>query len=384
MESRNHATNAAGSASAGSAVSGLPPVAPYDSELILTVASDADAAGMVEVIHAAFGARPAVDPPSTAIDETPESVSAAIAACGAIYATVGGRPAGVILLADSGGGRATFRRVSVHPAYQRHGIASAMVAVAQDYAAELGFERVEVFARSEFAELIAYWQHRGFAVDRPEPYGVILSRTLPVCVDVPSAEAMRALGERLAALMQPGDLIIAIGDLGAGKTTLTQGIGRGLGAAGPIISPTFVLSRIHESADGRPSLVHVDAYRLATPAEVEDLDLDTGLERCVTVVEWGEGKAEWLAESRLEIDIRRDALATTDNVADATADDAPADSADDAPADSPDDAPADSPDDAPADSADDAAAADARTVLLRPVGPRWRSIDLSFLREPAP
>src|SRR3712207_9384693 len=84
---------------------------------------------------------------------------------------------------------------------------------------------------------------------------------------------MRDLGARLAGLLEPGDVVIAAGDLGAGKTTLTQGIGRGLGTTGRVISPTFVLSRIHPSATGQPTLVHVDAYRLSGPEELDDLDL---------------------------------------------------------------------------------------------------------------
>jgi tRNA threonylcarbamoyladenosine biosynthesis protein TsaE len=98
-------------------------------------------------------------------------------------------------------------------------------------------------------------------------------------------------------------VIIAGGDLGAGKTTLTQGIGRGLGSEGPIISPTFVLSRIHPSAIGRPTLMHVDAYRLANSYELDDLDLDAAVADSITVVEWGQGIAEGLADDRLEIDI---------------------------------------------------------------------------------
>ena len=102
-------------------------------------------------------------------------------------------------------------------------------------------------------------------------------------------------------------MVIATGDLGAGKTTLTQGIGRGLGTTGRVISPTFVLSRIHASTTGRPRLVHVDAYRLGGPAELDDLDLDATVADSVTVVEWGRGVAEGLAEDRLEIDIWRSA-----------------------------------------------------------------------------
>jgi tRNA threonylcarbamoyladenosine biosynthesis protein TsaE len=82
-----------------------------------------------------------------------------------------------------------------------------------------------------------------------------------------------------------------------------QGIGEGLGVRGPVTSPTFVIARVHPSADGGPDLVHADAYRLGSRAEVDDLDLDADLERSVTVVEWGEGLVEELADSHLEVSI---------------------------------------------------------------------------------
>ena len=144
------------------------------SDLVVSVASAADAPGMVEVIHAAFGARPPLDPPSTASAETPETVRAALASGAGIYAEVDGRPAGALLINPAEPGLATFTRVSVHPDFQRHGIASTMVAAAQDYAAELGYVRVELFAREEFAELITFWSHRGYGVQRAVEHGVIL------------------------------------------------------------------------------------------------------------------------------------------------------------------------------------------------------------------
>jgi tRNA threonylcarbamoyladenosine biosynthesis protein TsaE len=126
-------------------------------------------------------------------------------------------------------------------------------------------------------------------------------RDLPI----PTDAAMRDLGRELAARLRPGDLVILTGPLGAGKTTLVQGIGAGLGVRGPVTSPTFVIARVHPPASGSgPSLVHADAYRLGSVAEVDDLDLDADLGRSVTVVEWGEGLAEGLAEDRLEISIR--------------------------------------------------------------------------------
>jgi tRNA threonylcarbamoyladenosine biosynthesis protein TsaE len=125
-----------------------------------------------------------------------------------------------------------------------------------------------------------------------------------------TAEETRAWGERLGRLLRAGDLVVLTGDLGAGKTTLTQGIAEGLGVRGPVTSPTFVIARVHPSLVGGPALVHVDAYRLGGFAELDDLDLDTSIEDSVTIVEWGHGLAEGLAEDRLEVtlsgeDVRR-------------------------------------------------------------------------------
>jgi tRNA threonylcarbamoyladenosine biosynthesis protein TsaE len=120
---------------------------------------------------------------------------------------------------------------------------------------------------------------------------------------VPDAEAMEALGARLAPLLRAGDLVQLDGELGAGKTTLTRGLGAALGAREAITSPTFVLAREHPTASG-PPLVHVDAYRLATAVELEDLDLDW--EKAIVVVEWGAGKLDD-AGDRIEIAIERPA-----------------------------------------------------------------------------
>ncbi|MDI2126847.1 tRNA (adenosine(37)-N6)-threonylcarbamoyltransferase complex ATPase subunit type 1 TsaE [Yinghuangia seranimata] len=151
---------------------------------------------------------------------------------------------------------------------------------------------------------------------------------------------MRDLGRRLAGLLRGGDLVLLSGGLGAGKTTLTQGLGAGLGVRGAVTSPTFVIARVHPSLVGGPALVHVDAYRLGggsdVVSEVDDLDLDASLDESVTVVEWGEGKVEELAEDRLQVLISR-----------AEADDAP-------------------------DGADDV-----RTVTLIGVGARWSGVDVA-------
>src|SRR5712692_12106208 len=130
---------------------------------------------------------------------------------------------------------------------------------------------------------------------------------LPAQIRIATAGEMRALGQRLAGRLRAGDLVILAGPLGAGKTTLVQGIGAGLGVRGPVTSPTFVIARVHPAVAGPgPALVHADAYRLGSIAEVDDLDLDTDAAGAVTVVEWGSGLAEGLAEDRLEISIEPD------------------------------------------------------------------------------
>ncbi|MEP7764511.1 tRNA (adenosine(37)-N6)-threonylcarbamoyltransferase complex ATPase subunit type 1 TsaE [Sanguibacter sp. 25GB23B1] len=126
-----------------------------------------------------------------------------------------------------------------------------------------------------------------------------------VTVDLPDADATRAFGRALAHELRAGDLVLLTGDLGAGKTTLTQGIGTGLGVRGQVASPTFVIARVHPSLTGGPALVHVDAYRLGSLDEVDALDLDADLEDSVTVVEWGQGLVESLAGERLEITLER-------------------------------------------------------------------------------
>ncbi|MGW2423709.1 tRNA (adenosine(37)-N6)-threonylcarbamoyltransferase complex ATPase subunit type 1 TsaE [Streptomyces sp. NPDC001709] len=132
---------------------------------------------------------------------------------------------------------------------------------------------------------------------------------------ITSPEQMRELGRRLAKLLRAGDLVMLSGELGAGKTTLTRGLGEGLGVRGAVTSPTFVIARVHPSLGGGPPLVHVDAYRLGGGLdEMEDLDLDVNLPDSVIVVEWGEGKVEELTEDRLQVVIHRAVGDTTDEV----------------------------------------------------------------------
>jgi len=183
--------------------------------------------------------------------------------------------------------------------------------------------------------------------DRPDPYSAGNAEDAPVVrVSVRDPDRMHELGRRIAALLGPGDLVLLSGELGAGKTTLTRGLGEGLGVRGAVTSPTFVIARVHPSLTGGPALVHVDAYRLGGGLdEMEDLDLDVSLPESVVVVEWGDGKVEDLSDARLHVVISR-TVGEIAGVAGPGAD--------------------------PAD--------DVREVTVTGVGPRWAKEDLSSLR----
>jgi tRNA threonylcarbamoyladenosine biosynthesis protein TsaE len=177
-----------------------------------------------------------------------------------------------------------------------------------------------------------------------------------VTLELVDADTTRALGAALAELLRAGDLVLLTGDLGAGKTTLTQGIGAALNVRGQVASPTFIVAREHPPlprADGTrgPGLVHVDAYRLGGLSELDALDLDSSLEDSVTVVEWGRGLAEALADDRLEIDLER---------------------------------PRGAPSFDPGVAAEEDPEAGTRKVTIRAVGQRWAGVDLgSRLRRVA-
>ena len=127
--------------------------------------------------------------------------------------------------------------------------------------------------------------------------------TVGQAIRLSTVDETRALGERLAGVLRAGDLVVLVGRLGAGKTVFVQGVGAGLGVRGPVVSPTFVIARVHRG--GRLQLVHVDAYRLGSLAEVDDLDLDVDLGDSVVVVEWGSGLVEQLSDARLEVQLER-------------------------------------------------------------------------------
>jgi tRNA threonylcarbamoyladenosine biosynthesis protein TsaE len=123
-----------------------------------------------------------------------------------------------------------------------------------------------------------------------------------ISLRVPTAEDMADLGATLATQLRAGDLVMLNGELGAGKTTLTRGLGAKLGVRGAVTSPTFVLARTHPRADAAP-LVHVDAYRLASAVELDDLDIDFA--HSIVVVEWGAGLLDGITDDWLSVDIDR-------------------------------------------------------------------------------
>jgi tRNA threonylcarbamoyladenosine biosynthesis protein TsaE len=196
------------------------------------------------------------------------------------------------------------RRFGVRPDVQGHGIAARLIEAAVAEAS--GFDDLTVVARLELPETVGFWERRGFREVRRHEPNVELRRPLNTFLfDVPDADAMRDLGRSLAHQLRAGDLVVLSGELGAGKTTFTQGLGAGLEVRGPITSPTFVIARVHPSLVEGPALVHVDAYRLGGVDELDDLDLDTSLDEAVPVVAWGEGVAEGLTDTRLEVTLTR-------------------------------------------------------------------------------
>jgi len=258
---------------------------------------------IVEVIHRSFGARPVLDPPSTALDETVDSVAAALRDSGGLLVERRGVAMGALLFDESRPGLLGLRRVSVDPDLQDRGVASAMVGVAEDTAEERGRDGIWLHVREELPETVQFWTRRKYLPFTQDGTTITFGKTLWLAKEVPTPEHMQDLASRLAALVEPGDLLVLSGDLGAGKTTFTQGLGEALGVRGPITSPTFVIARTHPSLVEGPPLVHVDAYRLGDAAEIDDIDLDATTDDAVTVVEWGDGLAEQLSDSWLHVRI---------------------------------------------------------------------------------
>jgi tRNA threonylcarbamoyl adenosine modification protein YjeE len=121
--------------------------------------------------------------------------------------------------------------------------------------------------------------------------------------EMATSDAMERLGVHIGEQLQAGDLLVLTGPLGAGKTTFTRGLAEGLGVRGPVQSPTFVIARTHPSLVGGAPLVHVDAYRLGSAAELDDLDID--FTRSVVVIEWGREMASSVADAWWDIEIER-------------------------------------------------------------------------------
>jgi tRNA threonylcarbamoyladenosine biosynthesis protein TsaE len=297
---------------------------------------------VLAVVRAAFQARPPLDPPAAALTETEESMAGMLGKGGGLLVTLDGADVGALVL-DPVGTTMYLRRFGVTPFAQGLGIARVLIDEAVD--AAHGFDDLTVVARLELPKTRRFWERQGFREILRDPPNVELRRPLRTFLfDAPDAETMRELGAALAEQLTAGDLIVLSGELGAGKTTFTQGIGAGLHVRGAVTSPTFVIAREHPPLNSGPSLVHVDAYRLGGIDELDDLDLDTSLDDAVTVVEWGEGVAEGLAESRLEIRIIR-ALADEDEESDSDE-------------------------------------YDPRRVLMTPIGPRWYELDIPSSHRP--
>lgn len=259
---------------------------------------------VLAVIQGSFLDRPELDPPATALDETSRSVGDALAKGGGLLAVHDDEPVGTLLFADHGP-LLGLRRVGVLPAARRHGIASLLAERAESVARQRGYRGLVLEARAELPRTVAFWEGHGYVeVGRDGPR-LRMERLLPITLTLPKPEDTQEAGRRLGSVLARGDLLVLSGDLGAGKTTFTQGLGEGLEVRGPVTSPTFVIARVHPSLAGGPELVHVDAYRLDDAAELDDLDLDTDLDLAVTVVEWGSGLAETLAKDRLDVVLHR-------------------------------------------------------------------------------
>ncbi|WP_067437332.1 tRNA (adenosine(37)-N6)-threonylcarbamoyltransferase complex ATPase subunit type 1 TsaE [Nocardioides jensenii] len=306
----------------------------------IEVVNETAAADVLAVVRAAFGARPPLDPPAPALAETEETVARALAERGGLLATEDGRPVGALLF-DRSGATLALRRFGVTPDMQGTGVAGDLVRAAEEYAASQGCVSMRVAARVELPGSVAFWEHNGFV--RSGRAGALLDlvKVFPRTFLLPTPDDATAFGERLAGLLRAGDLLILTGELGAGKTTFTRGVGAGLQVRGGISSPTFVIARVHPSLADGPALVHVDAYRLESVHDIDDLDLEATLAESVTVVEWGAGMAEGLADDRLEITLVRtlgDAEVIEDH--------------------------------------------DVRTVVVQPIGARWAELDWSRLGDP--
>jgi tRNA threonylcarbamoyladenosine biosynthesis protein TsaE len=261
------------------------------------------ARSVLEILRAAFSTLPVLEPPANALGETQVTMTAALANGGLVAVYDDGRDVGALVL-EPEESTLWLRQLGVLPEVRGQGVATALVAAALGRAEE--YADLAVLGREELPATSRFWREHGFVpTGGSSPY-VELRRPAPRSYEAPDAESMRQLGASLASDLRAGDVVVLSGELGAGKTTFTQGLAVGLGVRGDVTSPTFVISRVHPSLGEGPPLVHVDAYRLGGVAELDDVDLDTSLDEAVTVVEWGKGIAEGLADDRVEVFIERD------------------------------------------------------------------------------
>jgi tRNA threonylcarbamoyladenosine biosynthesis protein TsaE len=253
----------------------------------------------------AFAGQDTLEPPSGALSETADRIGEDFAAGGGLLLRdAEGSLVGTCRIRRLGTAW-VLRRCAVDPAYRRTGLGRRLVDEASAWAADEGALRLHVGVRDALIGSRAFWETLGFNVLARHGFWTELARGVRLDLDGP--EQTQELGHRIASELRPGDLVVLSGPLGAGKTTLTQGIGSGLNVRGHVTSPTFVLARVHP---GAVPLVHVDAYRLRDAGgrvELDDLDLDASVADSITVVEWGEGLVEGLAESRLDIHLDRPA-----------------------------------------------------------------------------
>ena len=263
------------------------------------------AADVLAVVQEAFGARPVLDPPADALGEDVDSIARMLRAAAACSPTLDGEAGGLRgpRPRRRRTGAAPLRRAARRPGQRR-----------RDRAGRGGSRRrarprlrVVVLAREELPGTVAFWERARLRRDEPHQplrraraaaVGDRLRRTR-------RRDDARAGGAAGAQPASPATSSCSPASSGRARRPSPRDSAPACGVRGGVTSPTFVIARVHPSLVGGPDLVHVDAYRLGGLAELDDLDLDASLDEAVTVVEWGAGLAEALAESRLEVIIER-------------------------------------------------------------------------------
>lgn len=263
-------------------------------------ATPGDAEVIWRLTRAAFAGQAGLDPPSGASRETLEQVAADLESAGGLLATdpVSGQPVGAARWRVEQPAP-WVRRVAVPPAHRRRGVGRELMLAAARHAAASGWPALRVGVRTGLAGNLDFYARLGYVPVADHDHWQELALFLPRQVATPAD--MRLLGRAVAEAARPGDLLLLDGPLGAGKTVFVQGLAAGLGCPGVVTSPTFILARRYDG--GRVALLHVDAYRLGSAAELDDIDLAT--EDALTVVEWGRDRAEGLAEAHLTVELTR-------------------------------------------------------------------------------